>query len=451
MRDLIITLIVFGLMPWVFMRPYIGALLYAWLGLMNPHRLTWGFAYSFPFSSIVALATIAATLISSEKKKIPWNGALVILILFVGWMNVSTYFSLLPEAAMPEWDRAMKIQLMIFVTLLLMHGHHRINAFVWVIAMSIGFYGIKGGVFTAITGGQYLVMGPWDSFITDNNTLALALIMVLPLMRYLMVVSTGKNVRRFLLLSMILTTMAIASTHSRGALLAGAVILLFLIVKSPYRARFLVVASVAVAGVLLFMPDVWWERMGTIANYQQDASAMGRINAWMFAFNVASDFPLTGGGFNVFDEQLFLQYAPNPTDFHDAHSIYFEVLGEQGFVGLSLFLLLGILTYLSCSRVIRMSRDHEELTWARDLASMLQVSLVGYAAGGAFLGLAYYDLYYNLIALSVLLDYHVRNELAEEPAEVEDPVDSGIAVAPTAPLQSAAPAGPYGFARRVDR
>ncbi len=82
--------------------------------------------------------------------------------------------------------------------------------------------------------------------------------------------------------------------------------------------------------------------MWTIRDYQEDSSSMGRINAWHFAANLAADRPVVGGGFQVFTPELFQKYAPNPTDFHDAHSIYFESLAEQGYVGLALFVLIGV-------------------------------------------------------------------------------------------------------------
>lgn len=427
MRSLLLTIIVFGLLPWIILRPHIGVLTYTWLGLMNPHRLTYGFAYNFPFSTIIALVTIVAMLISSEKKRIPWTRVLVVWLAFIAWMNVSTYFALVPEDAVPEWDRAMKIQLMVFVSLLLLQGRQRINAFVWVIVVSIGFYGIKGGLFMGATGGQYLVMGPWDTFIADNNTLALALIMTIPLMRYLMVMSENKYVRFGLVFAMILTAMAIVSSHSRGAFLAGGTILFFLILKGKHRVRFLVATVVLLPVILMSMPDAWWDRMGSIADYRQDASSMGRINAWQFAINLAQERPIIGGGFNVFTEELFLRYAPEPLDFHDAHSIYFEVLAEHGYVGLSLFLLLGIFALRSCSSIIRCVENRDDLKWAKELAAMLQVSLLGYASGGAFLGLAYYDLYYDLIALIILLDHHVRRQVVVNRSvvkEVSDPHQS---------------------------
>jgi probable O-glycosylation ligase (exosortase A-associated) len=411
MRDLLVALLVFGAIPWIFARPYIGALVYAWLGLMNPHRLTYGFAYSFPFGMVVALTTIVAMLISSEKKRLPWSATFVVWLMFVFWLNVTTFFAILPDSAISEWDRTMKIQLMVLVTMLLVHGRQRITAFVWVIVVSLGYFGVKGGVFALMTGGQYQVMGPMDSFITENNTMGLALIMTLPLMRYLMLVASSKYVRLGLAGMMILTTMSIFSSQSRGAFLAGGTILLFLIMKSRHRARFAMVSIIALPAMLFFMPDAWFDRMASIGSYNQDSSALGRINAWWFAFNLAKDNPITGGGFDVFSKELFVQYAPNPTDHHDAHSIYFEILAEQGFVGLALFLILGVLALRSCGWVIKNIRDRNDLIWAGDLAAMLQVCLIGYATGGAFLGLGYYDLYYDLVALVILLRFHVREKL----------------------------------------
>ena len=450
MRDLLISLLIFGALPWIFMRPYVGALIYAWLSLMNPHRLAYGFAYSFPFGLTVALVTIVSMLFSSEKKQVPWTGTFIIWMLFVFWLNVTTFFAIMPEDAIVEWDRSMKIQFMVLITMLLLHGRHRINAFVWVMAVSLGFFGIKGGLFSVLTGGQYLVMGPKDSFITDNNTLALALIMTLPLMRYLLLQATHKYLRLALIGSMMLTTLAIITSHSRGALLAGATILVFLIMKSRHRLAFSLATIAALPAMLYFMPEAWFERMGTIGEYDQDASALGRINAWWFAFNLAVDHPLTGGGFDTFSKELFLKYAPVPLDHHDAHSIYFEILGEQGFVGLGLFLMLGLSALLSCAWVIRNVKLREDLTWARDLASMLQVSLIGYATGGAFLGLGYYDFYYNLIATVVLLRFHVQGELRkpapavaapEVIAELPDKVASSRPASPARNLQRPKPFG----------
>ena len=154
---------------------------------------------------------------------------------------------------------------------------------------------------------------------------------------------------------------------------------------------------------LLLMPQEWYDRMATMGNYQEDKSAMGRINAWSFAINAAKARPLVGVGFDGFTPEAFQLWAPDPEDFHDAHSIYFEVLGEQGFPGLFLFLLILWLSWRNAGRVLRLARGDPQWSWAYDLAAMIQVSLIAYMVGGAFLGLAYWDMPYTLAAIVLLL------------------------------------------------
>ena len=241
-----------------------------------------------------------------------------------------------------------------------------------------------------------------------NTAIGLALIMVLPLMRYCQVETQNRWVSWGLSASMMLTVVAIIATHSRGALLGILGAGLWLIIKSGKKLRFAFIAVVLSVAVLSFMPQNWFDKMGTIQTYEEDRSALGRINAWWFAFNLAVDRPAVGGGFRVFSAQLFRKYAPEPEDFHDAHSIYFEVLAEQGFLGLFLYLALGVAGYLLASRIIRRARGSPDLQWASSLAAMIQIALVGYAVSGAFLGLAYFDLYYHLLALLVLTKQQVE-------------------------------------------
>jgi probable O-glycosylation ligase (exosortase A-associated) len=143
---------------------------------------------------------------------------------------------------------------------------------------------------------------------------------------------------------------------------------------------------------------------------------MGRINAWQFAWNLASDRPI-GGGFRAFTPALFLRYAPDPSNYHDAHSIYFQALGEQGFPGIVIYMTLMIASLLRMQRLRALTRGQPQFKWVRDLAEMLQCSIVGYALGGAFLTVAYFDLYYYLVIAGVLLDvvyWDERHRLSQE-------------------------------------
>ena len=429
MRDIFLTVVIFGSIPLILARPYIGVLLWAWLGFMNPHRLAWGFAVQFPFAQAVAIATLIGMVFSREPKRVPLTRETGVLTLFVLWMLVTTFFAFNQIDAWQQWDKVWKIQLMVFVTMMLMRTPERLQALVWLIVLSLGFYGVKGGIFTILTGGDYRVWGPAGSFIGDNNEIALALLMVIPLMRYLQLCSERRWVRIGLTAAMILSTISVFGSHSRGALVGIVAMTSVLILKSRKRFALALLMAVALPIGLLIMPQKWYGRMETIRDYRQDVSAMGRINAWGFAYNLALDRPLVGGGFETFRGYLFDIYAPNPDDFHDAHSIYFEILAEHGFVGLFLFLTLAFFAWRSCSWQIKQARGHLELSDFGDLARMIQVSLVAYAVSGAFLGLAYFDLYYNLIAIVILSKALVQTGLEQLAAEsVYEEIAAGYGV-----------------------
>jgi probable O-glycosylation ligase (exosortase A-associated) len=225
--------------------------------------------------------------------------------------------------------------------------------------------------------------------------------MTIPLMRFLqtqLVTHRGKLLMTFCMGSMAAAAMG---SHSRGALLALASMGLVLWWRGKNKGMGAILMIVIAGGLLALMPAEWWSRMNTIKTYEQDQSAMGRINAWWMAFNLAKD-NFFGGGFSVASPLLFSRYAPDPSDIHAAHSIYFMVLGEQGFIGLFIFLLLFGFVWASGGWLRKQGRKQGETMWVSELGNMCQVSLIGYAVGGAFLSLSYWDLPYNILILVVL-------------------------------------------------
>jgi probable O-glycosylation ligase (exosortase A-associated) len=165
----------------------------------------------------------------------------------------------------------------------------------------------------------------------------------------------------------------------------------------------------AAISLLAFMPASWEARMQTIGNYQQDSSAMGRITAWELAFRVAND-RITGAGFVIEKADIYARYGMDSSWVLTAHSIYFQALGEQGWIGLALFLSMGALSFLYASQMRKVALQRPETEWVHDLAGMVQVSMVGYAVGGAFLSLTYLDLPYNLMVIMLACKYWLRDE-----------------------------------------
>ncbi|GJJ03151.1 O-antigen polymerase [Duganella rhizosphaerae] len=421
MRDILITLIVFGSLPLILRNPVNGVLMWVWISVMNPHTQSWGFATTFPFAFIIAVATLFSVAISRMAKTLPVSAITFTLIALILWMNVTTLFAMFPSVAYQQWSKVMKIMLMSLVTMMVIRNRDDIQRLLWVLVMSLGFYGVKGGIFTLRTGGGERVWGPEGTFIGDNNEIALALIMTIPLMRYLQLRSEQRWLRHGLNAMMLLSALAALGSYSRGALLAIAAMILVMWLKSRHKFAAGILIALLTPLALLFMPERWGERMDSIGDYEQDESAMGRINAWHMAWNLAKD-RFFGGGFEIADPTTFFLYAPNPRDVHAAHSIYFQALGEHGFVGLALYLLLLGLTWRSAAWIVRNSRGQPDLEWALQLATMVQASLVGFAVGGAFLSLLYFDVPYYLMGIIVA----TRALVAERQHAVGQTAQSGL-------------------------
>jgi putative inorganic carbon (HCO3(-)) transporter len=336
---------------------------------------------------------------------------IVVFIAFFCWMTLTSLFAIHTELVYDQWNKVFKIFGMTLVVMMLLKERKHIELAIWSIVISIGYYGVKGGIFTIRSGGNDRVWGPAGTFIDGNNEVALAFVMVIPLMFYLMKITRNKWGRYAFMASMGLCALASLGSYSRGALLAIAAMAVFFWLKSKEKLAIGLAMILIVPVLLLAMPAQWHDRMDTIQEYKEDSSAMGRVNAWHMATNLAMDRPL-GGGFEIYDGGVFARYAPNPEDIHAAHSIYFQVLGEHGFIGLFLYLAIGVLTWRTGSWVIKHGKHDPELKWALDLIPMLQVSLLGFAVGGAFLSLAYFDVPYYvmtaMIATRLLAERHLK-------------------------------------------
>jgi putative inorganic carbon (HCO3(-)) transporter len=408
MRDIALLLFFIACLVPMLKHPWLGVIMWVWLSVMSPHRLTYNFAYDMQFAAVTVAVTIIGMLATKDERRLPIAGPVVFMAMFSLWMCLTTAMAIHGDAdTWAMWSRVMKIMMMNFVALILIHDRKQIQWVVYAIVISLGFYGVKGGLFTAVTGGHYIVWGPDGSFIYDNNGLALALVVVIPLMRYVQLQLAKKWQKRGLSIAMVLCALAAIGSQSRGALLALAAMGAVFWWKSRNKAVLaMALVLLGIAG-LAFMPESWFARMHTIETYDEDASALGRINAWWMCFNLAKDH-FFGGGYSIYEPDLFARYAPNPLDIHAAHSIYFQALGEHGFIGLFLYMGIGASTWLLAGRTRKLAKNVPDLVWAVQLMDMVKVSQIGFAVGGAFLSLAYFDVPYYIAVIVVATHEFVR-------------------------------------------
>lgn len=437
MRDIVFTCIMVGLLPACFLRPWVGILVWSWLGYMNPHQHCSGFANSYPWAGMVAIATISGSVLTKDRKPFIWCRESLLMILLWVWFAITTLFSWYPEDAWLYFERFSKIILMTLLAIPLIQTRVRMRWLLLIIAGSLGFYGFKGGLFVFATGGNYIVNGaPGTTFVSTNNTIALAINMCLPLFWYLRKDETRRWLRHALLATFWLSVIAVPFTYSRGGMLGLACVLCILFARA--RQRYLALPLVGLAAVLLFTvaPEKWVARMHTIETYDQDQSAMGRLTAWRVGYQIANDSPLFGGGFWVFNHrETFDKYAPEFQHFIDAHSLYFNLLGEHGYVGFALFITLVLCTLGSVFFAFRVGQHYKELSWLSDYSYMLGASIVAYLVTGAFLSVAYFDLAWQFFALVVVL-----KELTKRELEALAPVRPGVrSLVPSARLGETLP------------
>ena len=177
------------------------------------------------------------------------------------------------------------------------------------------------------------------------------------------------------------------------------------------------------------MPDSWYARMGTLKEASSQTTFLTRYDAWKVNMNIAFARPLTGGGFASSEsESTYKAYSygksvyadPQRDGFtggHAAHSIYFEVLGDHGFIGFGIYFSLLGATLLMLRRVRRKARTIPSLVWAADLVTMLQVSFLAFFVSGTALSMAYYDLVYLFIGIALTLDRMVNDYKPHAAAE----------------------------------
>jgi putative inorganic carbon (hco3(-)) transporter len=399
-------------LPACLVRPFYGILVWMVLAFVSPQSslFYWSAALSFPWALAVAIPTMAGMLMFSGgwNNRLASREVLLMVALWVWFTITSTATSntslFVPHAAETwnGWSLVSKILLMTVVTVAIVDSLQRLRILLIVIGGCYGIVVLKALPFMILTGGAFRLYGPEHSMIADNNDLGLALNMTLPLYLFLAQSETNRWVRRLFGFLFIITIPAIFLTYSRGALI-GLIAVLGLIFLQ-LKQRLLLVPIIVLGAIIatLFAPEAWKERMDPTRENIIDSSARGRLNAWSFSWRLALDFPITGGGFNTFTPELFARYAPNVADVHGPHSVYFQVLGEHGFVGLFLYVSLLCSCFASLRRLVKRARFHGDQLIG-NYANMFRFSLVGFLTSGLFLGRAYFDYFFTIVACIAIL------------------------------------------------
>jgi probable O-glycosylation ligase (exosortase A-associated) len=402
LRSLTFVVMFLGLVPLTIISPFIGVLIWTWMSIMAPQELIFGFAAEIRWGLIIGFVTIFAWLVSRESKNLVPNMTAALIILFSVWLTLTTQTALSQELAWVKWDWVIRIMGLAVIAAPMITSKVRVHAMVWILTLSVGYFGAKGGASVLVNGGSEgdIVIGTTLGGLGDRNQLALALAMTLPLVYYLYLQSEKLWIRRGLLFALILTVFAILGTYSRGGLLGLAAVAGMMFLRSRARLTTGLILVVAIPIALLFMPAEWWGRMSSIGEYEDDSSAVNRLEIWAVCAKIGIS-SLFGGGFSASEDPRVVMMFDAVARWRAPHSIYLEVFGEHGVIGMAIWSSIMLLGWFNARWLARKAHQKPGLAWAADFGRMAQASLAAYFVAGAFLSMGYWtETFLLLVAIA---------------------------------------------------
>jgi probable O-glycosylation ligase (exosortase A-associated) len=419
MRDIVVFAIVFGFLPFAFLRPWYGLLLFTWLAYMRAPDLTWGFARGIRFSLMVAMAMFVGWVLFDRRRFMVRDRRCTYMILMTIAVVIS--FFLAPVKAGSVTSKAVEFVKVIAIALFTtaqIDTKSRLRGIVWVMTLSFAFYGIKGGIAGLIVRDAEIIRGP-GGLLLDNNDFSLAMVMNLPFLHYLAFTEDNRRLKLLLRTSFVLTIITIVLTESRGGFLAMAAVCGVMVWKSQYKMAGIGAGLLGGLLFLLFIPDSYKERIGSITTdtRSMDRSALGRLHAWGVALNMIAANPWFGVGFQNFVNS-YDRYDTNPIEkdiSRVAHNSYLQIWAESGSFAFLFFMMTIASTWFMARRLQRTVRVRDGPPWIGHYAAMVEVSLAGFIVGAMFLNRAHFDFLYQLVAVAVSLRLIGLTELYAKP------------------------------------
>ena len=438
------------ILPIAFMFPFAGALAYEWLQYMPPYDVY--HAGELGNFSLIMGGIALIMWGAKDKKMLPApRGLFAIFIIYALWVNLTQLTSIVPnDGGHGLWDRAYKMLIFTIALSMMARTQQRIEAFIWVVCLSIGNFVVAGAIKTILSGGgAETVLGAGGNILGERVSFAIAITTIIPLIRYLRDHSTLIERTRLVKIGLdFLTICCVLSTvgsQARTGVVCLAVLGVFYFLKSKRKMTFVMIVPILGALVYFVAPPGYFDRMNTISSHDDDSS-LGRIDSWIWGWNFAINHPITGGGFHS-----YLMHQTGTIEhpsYLEAHNIFFETMADHGFVGLGLLLMLLFGTIVNCQTLSKRARRLPELDWAVNLGTMLQLAMWTFIAGSQMLHTATQSMPYEICALSLAARGIVERRLALEPKVAVTAINVASAGRRLSPVAAAPRPAIASYARR---
>ena len=412
MRDAVLALFWLAAVPMTFINPAAGIVFWVWDALLSPTELAYSFMQGVETNKLIAITTLVSFALAQRRRAMFFDRTAAVIIAIVVLATGSYVFALVRTGLQDDlYMKLLKEVVLAFAIMYLITSKEWLYVVLLSVSAALGFMGVKEGLIALLTAGGHHIVG--SRAVGDNNQLAAALISTVPLMLALWRCTPSRSIRSGLLAAVFLTIVTVIMTYSRGGFVGLIVLALLFLKGSRHRILSLAVIGVAAIALLNFAPAEWFSRVDTIQDASADQSFMGRVIAWKISWLIAIDNPIFGGGMHAVQMQPVWTYfsqnfgqldwiptsAPDISP-HAAHSIYFEILGDLGFTGLLLYMMLFWIAISNCNIARRAAIRSKSMPWMIDFAEAVRSSIICYMVTGAALSMGYYELLFILVALS---------------------------------------------------
>lgn len=416
-RDILMLVLGYGCVLLAVYRPFYGLLGYCWLSFMKPQTLVWSSQVQQSQMVLAVAAALLLRVLITEGPKVRMRPPTLAFLAFWFWVAVTTYMSSHVDSSLIFLEKFSKIAVAVLLLTGLVTTVRQLKWLVALLAVCPGFYAAKLGIFL-LRGASYTSHG--GPLGLDNNDTALFMAMCVPMCIFAARQMDRKWIKGILISCAALAVPAVIVTRSRGGLVALAAafgVTLFRRFSIPKAA---IILAIGIPVAYSLVPQQTLDRYETIKTYEEDGSAMGRIRAWEVSNNMANDHPVFGIGLGM---GTFLaeyeNYRNDPDDnARVAHSVWFSTLAGAGYVGLGLYLLLIVATFLETRAVRRLAapQSRAERDWRWDYAAMIECTIITFAVGATFLSQVGFEYVFAIYGLSVPLRV-LATQRQEEPAK----------------------------------
>lgn len=395
MRELLLIAIVASLGAVALFRPKIGLFAYIWFALMRPDVLAWSDG-QYPYSIGLAICTLIGSVLYlprfSEWFRNPIGLGLLLLQVPIA---ISVLAAVDPSLSYGPYQYYVRVILMAMLILVFVQTEDDLRKLLLLMAISLGVIGARFGFWALLRGGARYTNGYGDTMMSDTNTLALALAMVIPLGWYGRRMCTSKNLKLVLALLTFGSIAAVVMTYSRGGALAAGVAMLLMGLRSKRRVATLICITAFAIPPIYMVRASYKSRIESITD-ENDSSIRSRNEVRIGGIEMWLDHPLFGVGYGTLNFRKLISNYVGYEDAHVAHNTYVEMLADSGIFAFLLYsgLLFGTIWWLQLSarKVCRDQPGTEVYPYA------IQTSLISFAVGSFFLSRVDFDFLYMLLA-----------------------------------------------------